>query len=77
MNYTDRNKILVGGFLVIIVVAAVVFMVIGSKGLLTIKQPEVSSSIAQSTPVPASQGQVLGDSIQNPLKDIYINPFAK
>ena len=80
MNYSDTKKIVVGGFLILIVVVAVVFTVISSKKLLTITQPQTSSDLAQSNSQPViteGTGQVLGESIANPIKDIYINPFAE
>lgn len=66
--------------MVLIVVVAVVFTVISSKKLLAIKQPQTSSDLAQTNPQPViteGSGQVLGESIANPIKDVYINPFAE
>ncbi len=77
MNQTETKKIITAAGLCLLVLGAVAYMVFGSKHLLVLQPPVVSTNQTAQTAPPTSSGQVLGASTANPLKDVYINPFAK
>lgn len=80
MNSSETKKIITAACLMILVLGAVAYMVFGSRQLLTLKQPKVGNDTVLEQAATSSfdqSGAVLGDSVENPLRDIYVNPFAK